>query len=465
MPADTALLRGWGRTAPSAARVVSPRSPEEISLLLKDIGSDKAAETSTRSYCIPRGLGRSYGDAAQSAGGTVVATDHFDHLGPIDQDTGSIRLGAGVSLERLLAHSLPHGWFLPVTPGTRHVSVGGAIAADVHGKNHHADGGFGLYTDALTLATPTGVHEVSPHSDPDLFWATLGGLGLTGVVTGATIRLRPVETSFIEVSTSRCPDLDSVMSAMEATDAEHRYSVAWIDTMSRGRSMGRSVLTQGDHASRSSLPPELRRQPLQPLPRARLRVPREAPQGLLNRATVSLFNEAWFRRAPKRPKTTFESIASYFYPLDGVVHWNLLYGRLGFVQYQFCVGPEHGQTIERVLALLSGRNIPSFLGILKRFGPANPGPLSFPMPGWTLALDLPIGIPQLQRTLIDLDELVVESGGRVYLAKDARLGPTQLSAMYPRLPEFEAVRARVDPQGVLGSDLSRRLGLTAQTRP
>jgi decaprenylphospho-beta-D-ribofuranose 2-oxidase len=343
--------------------------------------------------------------------------------------------------------------------------VGGAIAADVHGKNHHVEGGFGLYTEALTLATPTGVHELSPNSDPELFWATLGGLGLTGVVTAATIRLRPVETSYMEVSTSRCADLDSVMSAMESTDAAHRYSVAWIDTMARGRSMGRSVLTQGDHASRSSLPSGLRRRPLQPLPRTRLRVPLQAPQGLLNRASVSLFNEAWFRVAPKRPKTTFESIASYFYPLDGVAQWNLLYGRLGFVQYQFCVGPEKGHAIERALAMLSGRNIPSFLGILKRFGPANQGPLSFPTPGWTLALDLPMGLPQLQRTLMELDELVADNGGRVYLAKDSRLDPEHLSTMYPRLSEFDAVKRRVDPSGVLASDLSRRLGLTRPQLP
>jgi decaprenylphospho-beta-D-ribofuranose 2-oxidase len=461
MPADSTLLRGWGRTAPSAAHVVSPGSAEEISLLLKDLGSDGAA-TRSHAYCIPRGLGRSYGDAAQSAGGTVLTTDRFDYLGSIDPQSGSIRVGAGVSLERLLTHCLPHGWFLPVTPGTRHVSVGGAIAADVHGKNHHADGGFGRYTDALTLATPTGVHELSPHSDPELFWATLGGMGLTGVVTAATIRLRPIETSFMEVTTSRHSDLDSVMSTMEATDASHRYSVAWIDTMTGGRAMGRSVLTQGDHAVPGSLPTRLRHQPLQSLPRARLGVPREAPRGLLNRASVGLFNEAWFRAAPLRPKTTFESISSYFYPLDGVARWNLLYGRLGFVQYQFCVGPEQGQVVRRALTMLSGRSIPSFLGILKRFGPPNPGPLSFPIPGWTLALDLPVGMPQLQPTLLELDEMVAESGGRVYLAKDSRLNAALLSTMYPRLSEFEAVRQRIDPAGILESDLSRRLRLSPQ---
>jgi decaprenylphospho-beta-D-ribofuranose 2-oxidase len=464
MPADSTLLRGWGRTAPSAAHVVSPRSAEEISLLLKDLGSDDAAARA-HAYCIPRGLGRSYGDAAQSAGGTVVATDRFDHLGPIDPHTGSIRVGAGVSLERLLAHCLPHGWFLPVTPGTRHITVGGAIAADVHGKNHHADGGFGRYTDALTLATPTGVHELSPHSDPELFWATLGGLGLTGVVTAATIRLKPVESSYMEVTTSRHADLDSVMSTMETTDAAHRYSVAWIDTMTSGRAMGRSVLTQGDHAVRGSLPTRLRSQPLQPLPQARLRVPTQAPRGLLNRVSVGLFNEAWFRVASKKPKTAFESISSYFYPLDGVGQWNLLYGRLGFVQYQFCVGPQDGHVVGRALKMLSGGNIPSFLGILKRFGPANPGPLSFPMPGWTLALDLPVGNPHLQRTLLELDELVAESGGRVYLAKDSRLNAALLSTMYPHLSEFDAVRQRIDPAGVLESDLSRRLRLTPQRRP
>jgi decaprenylphospho-beta-D-ribofuranose 2-oxidase len=388
----------------------------------------------------------------------------FSGVGPIDQETGSVRVGAGVSLDDLLRHALPQGWFIPVTPGTRRVSIGGAFAADVHGKNHHVDGGFGRYTEAITIATPTGVHEVSPVSDPELFWATAGGMGLTGVITEATLRLAPVETSLVEVTTRRCPDLAAVMSAMEDTDDDYRYSVAWIDMMTSGRAMGRSVLTQGDHATRDSLPPAQRRDPLQPFPHPRLRIPIEAPTGLLNRASVRAFNEIWYRAAPKEPKTTLETMDSFFYPLDVVEHWNLLYGKFGFVQYQFCVGVEHGSVVERALNLLTSRRIPAFLGVLKRFGPASPGPLSFPIPGWTLALDLPVGAPALQTTLTEIDDLVAASGGRVYLAKDARLSPAHAAAMYPRLPEFDAVRRRVDPVGVLGSDQSRRLGLTKQAR-
>jgi decaprenylphospho-beta-D-ribofuranose 2-oxidase len=410
---------------------------------------------------IARGLGRSYGDAAQCAGGTVVDVRGLTGVGAIDPATGEVEVGAGTSLQVLLERSLPEGWFLPVTPGTRQVTVGGAIAADVHGKNHHRDGSFAPHVTALTLATPTGDRRVGPGptEDPELFWATAGGMGLTGVIVSACVRLLAVETDRMVVDTDRYGDLDSVMAAMEEGDSGYRYSVAWVDCTATGRHTGRAVLTRGDHARRADLPAGGRGAAPASPGTARLRVPRPGPRHLLNPLTVAAFNELWFRRAPRHRVGELLGVGGFFHPLDGVGDWNLLYGRRGFVQYQFVVGPERADVVARVIDLLSSHRVPSFLAVLKRFGASSPGPLSFPCQGWTLALDLPLGPPILGTLLDTVDELVAEAGGRIYLAKDARLRPDLLTAMYPRLGELAAIRRRVDPAGVLRSDLSRRLGI------
>lgn len=469
---QTRLLRGWGRTAPSAATVVRPEHAEEVLELLASAsapggrasaGTLHPSQPSSAVGTIARGLGRSYGDAAQRAGGLVVDTSALDGIGPVDPATGLVEVGGGASLEALIRQVLPQGWFVPVTPGTRHVSVGGAVAADVHGKNHHVDGSFCAHLSGVTLATPTGLHVVGPGDPPgdaDLFWATAGGMGLTGVVLSATVRLVPVETSWMVVDTERCEDLDDVMSAMEASDDRYRYSVAWVDCSAGRRSLGRSVLTRGDHAPSSALGTGRRlARSVAPARPSRLRVPAPAPGGLVNRHTIRAFNEAWFRRTPRRQTAALQRLDTFFYPLDGLGDWNLLYGRAGFVQYQFVVGPDQGELVRRAIEMTTEAASPSSLAVLKRFGPSDPGPLSFPMAGWTLALDFPIGPPGLPEVLDCLDELVAEAGGRVYLAKDARLRPELLAAMYPRAGELAAVRRRVDPTGVMGSDLSRRLGL------
>lgn len=248
------MLSGWGRTAPSMARVISPRTFDGVvqALSCPALGSSDSATTPR---LIPRGLGRSYGDAAQCAGGTVVDMVGFGHIGPLDPNTALVAVGGGVSLEELIRHFLPSGWFVPVTPGTRQVTVGGAIAADIHGKNHHVDGSFCRHVVSMTLVTPAGVFIVDQSSDPELFWATAGGMGLTGIVTEATLQMRPVETSWMVVDTARFSNLDDVMGEMEQTDENFRYSVAWVDCMASGRHMGRSVLTRGDHAPISALGP------------------------------------------------------------------------------------------------------------------------------------------------------------------------------------------------------------------
>ncbi|MEG3630884.1 FAD-binding protein [Streptomyces poriticola] len=452
MAADTTVsVTGWGRTAPTVARLIRPRTYEEVAAAVRDCGARGG---------IPRGLGRAYGDAAQNAGGAVLDMTGLDRIHAIDAEGGTVLCDAGVSLHRLMEVLLPLGWFVPVTPGTRQVTVGGAIGADVHGKNHHVSGSFSRHVLALELLTADGqVRSVRPGTT--LFDATAGGMGLTGVILTATVRLQPVETALMSVDTERAHDLDDLMARLAATDHRYRYSVAWIDLLARGAATGRAVLTRGDHAPLAALPDRCRarRRPLAfrtpRLPAA----PAFVPEGLLSRTTVGLFNALWYRAAPRARTGGLQRLPGFFHPLDGVPHWNRIYGRGGFVQYQFAVGYGREEALRRIVHRISERRCPSFLAVLKRFGDADPGWLSFPVPGWTLALDIPANLPGLGAFLDELDEEVAAAGGRVYLAKDARLRPELLAAMYPRLDDFRALRAELDPRGVFVSDLSRRLAL------
>jgi decaprenylphospho-beta-D-ribofuranose 2-oxidase len=435
-------FRGWGRTAPSVGRPVTATAAEV---------ADVVRRAGPRGL-IARGLGRSYGDPAQNAGGEVLLPLPTE-IGGVAAD-GTVRASAGTSLHDLMATLLPRGRFVPVTPGTRYVTVGGAIACDVHGKSHHVTGSFGRHVVDLDLVLASGeTRTVGPDRDPELFWATVGGLGLTGVVTAATLRTIPVETAYAEVTTQRLPDLDAVMGEMREGDRHFTYSVAWIDTLARGAALGRSVLSRGEHATRDRVTAD---EPLAPPRPPRLAVPFTPPANLVVPLGVRAFNEAWFRRAPRHRTGEIQSLAQFFHPLDGVAGWNRAYGPRGFVQYQLVVPDHEDATLVRVMEQISAARLPSFLAVLKRFGPGNDGPLSFPMAGWTLAYDVPAH-PGLAPLLARLDEQVVAAGGRVYLAKDARLHPALLPAMYPRLDEFRAVRERVDPDRVFRSDLARRL--------
>lgn len=457
MSADTVPVTGWGRTAPTAARLTRPRSYEEAVAAVRGCGARGG---------IPRGLGRAYGDAAQNAGGAVFDMTGLDRVHAIDADGGTVLCDAGVSLHRLMEVLLPLGWFVPVTPGTRHVTVGGAIGADVHGKNHHVSGSFSRHVLSFELLTADGEIRTVRRDTP-LFDATTGGMGLTGMILTATVQLQPVETSLMSVDTERARDLDDLMARLTATDHAYRYSVAWIDLLARGAATGRAVLTRGNHApldalrasgtpghgTRARRDPLAFRTPRFPAPPAFL------PEGLLNRTTVGLFNELWYRKAPRARTGRLQRIPAFFHPLDGVPHWNRVYGRGGLVQYQFVVGHGHEEALHRIVRRVSGHRCPSFLAVLKRLGDADPGWLSFPVPGWTLALDLPARLPGLGPLLDALDDEVAAVGGRVCLAKDSRLRPELLATMYPRLDDFRALRAELDPRGVFTSDLSRRLAL------
>ena len=452
-PEGPELLTGWGRTAPSAATVLRPTDAMAATrIATRAMGDD----TTGRAVAF-RGLARSYGDAAQNAGGTVIETTAMTAIDTFDAETGIIRAEAGLSIDALLRRTVPAGWFVPVTPGTRMVTLGGALAADVHGKNHHRDGSFAAHVLAVTLVTPDGtVQELAP--DDELFAATAGGMGLTGFVTHLTLRLTPVRTAYLEVETARARDLDALMGLLEQHDARHRYSVAWIDCLTGGAALGRGVITSGDHADPSSLQGRAADEPLAFAPRVHLRAPDFVPGGVLNRASVRAFNELWFRRAPAHPRTDVQHMATFFHPLDGVADWNRVYGPRGFVQYQYVVPFGAEDAVARSVRMLSDAGSASFLAVLKRFGAAGSGLLSFPMPGWTLSLDLPVR-PGLDRLLAALDDLVLAAEGRLYLAKDARMPRRMLEAGYPRLAAFRSVRARVDPDGRLATDLSRRLAL------
>lgn len=449
MSAETVSVTGWGRTAPTAARLIRPRTYEEAAAAVRDCGPRGG---------IARGLGRAYGDAAQNAGGAVLDMTGLDRVHVIDAADGIVLCDAGVSLHRLMRVLLPLGWFVPVTPGTRQVTVGGAIGADIHGKNHHICGGFSRHVLSFELLTADGEVRTVSRGTP-LFDATTGGMGLTGVILTATVQLQPVETALMSVDTERARDLDDLMARLSASDDRYRYSVAWIDLLARGAATGRAVLTRGNHAPLEALGTRARREPLAFRTSRLPAMPAHLPEGLLTRTTVGLFNELWYRKAPRARTGQLQSISAFFHPLDGVPHWNRVYGRGGLVQYQFVVGYGQEETLRRIVRRVSQRRCPSFLAVLKRFGDADPGWLSFPVPGWTLALDIPAGLPGLGALLDELDEEVAAAGGRVYLAKDSRLRPELLAAMYPRLDDFRALRAELDPRAVFVSDLSRRLSL------
>ncbi|MDD2858835.1 MAG: FAD-binding oxidoreductase [Candidatus Nanopelagicales bacterium] len=445
---DDRLLTGWGRTNPSLGRMHRCADAADV---------QRAVLAAGPRGVLARGLGRSYGDAAQSGGGTILDLQALDGI-TFDAAAGTVTAGAGASLDAVMRAVVPQGAFVPVTPGTRMITVGGAIGADVHGKNHHVDGTFGAHVQRLTLVDGSGeLRELTPDGpSASQFWATVGGMGLTGAVVEATFDMIPVTSSLMSVDTRRVRDLDEAMAHMAADDAQHRYTVAWIDSVSAS---GRGIITSGDHAPVEQLSAQQRESALAFAPKALATAPPVFPSGLLNTLTIRAFNEAWFRRAPKERVDELQSIGAFFHPLDGVQEWNRVYGPRGFLQYQFVVPDAAGHVVRTALDRLRSTGAPSFLTVLKRFGPANPAPLSFPQPGWTLAADVPAGIDGLGAALDELDELVSSVGGRLYLAKDSRQSPQMFARTHPRLHEWQQVRDALDPRGVFTSDLARRLSI------
>ncbi|AMO24429.1 FAD-binding oxidoreductase [Ramlibacter solisilvae] len=430
------LLHGWGRYPRSECDIAFPASESEC------------AQSLGRRPLIPRGMGRSYGDS--SLGDAVISTRYLDHFRSFDPATGLLRCAAGVTLADVLRTFVPKGWFPAVTPGTSFVSIGGAIASDVHGKNHHRDGTFTDHLLEMEVLLGDGRRvKASRTENEDLFHATCGGMGLTGIILEATLRLRPLPSGSMVQTALKLPHLDAALEAFE-THAQSSYSVAWIDCTAHGPKLGRSVLFLGEHDTQG---------PLDYRERTRLAVPIEAPSFATGSTALRCFNALYYARARAKASTRRVSLADYFYPLDAIQDWNRLYGRAGLLQHQFVLPVQSAaRGLRTILERVAASGCGSFLAVLKKFGAANDHFLSFPMAGYTLALDFKAGPREL--ALLDaLDEVVIDHGGRIYLAKDARMTQQVFRASYPRWHEFEAVRARWNAHGRFASRQSRRLGL------
>ena len=381
----------------------------------------------------------------------MIETTRFKGF-ELDPEQGTVTAGAGVTIGELLERLVPAGWMLPVVPGTQHVTVAGAIASDIHGKNHGVDGTFGTHLKGIGLMTSSGeLVELSPQADPEVFAATLGGMGLTGVIVWGRIGLRPVSSPLLSVDSDRVGNLDEALSVLLQPGGPYR--VAWLDLLSARPARG--VVTRAEHLTREAAG-TLRGEPTV---RPRATVPEWWPGGVLRPGAVRAFNELRFRRAPRTVRGHVESIGAHMFPLDVLDAWPRLYGPAGFLQYQLVVPRGAERVLETLIEQLRAARIPCYLAVLKDFGPANSGPMSFPIAGWTLTLDLPRSASGLTGVLDRFDELVAGAGGRVYLSKDARMRPGALAAMYPRVGEWRLARDRIDPEHVWRSDLALRTGL------
>jgi FAD/FMN-containing dehydrogenase len=416
--------RSWGLPGPFRHRVLAPASVDEIQLPADDVW-------------LPRATGRSYGDVALNEGHTLVDTRWLDRYVSFDPQSGILECEGGMLLSTIIDDLLPRGWFLPVVPGTRHVSVGGAIANDVHGKNHHAAGSFGDHVEGITLVRTDGNQiDATRSHNADWLAATIGGLGLTGLITRARLRLRRVGTGWMKVTARRFQGLETFFALNAEAERSSEYTVSWVDCLS-GAERLRGVLLAGDHVD--EVPADRPRAAFPAAPK-RVTWPLTPPVSLVNALSLRAFNSAYFHKAP-REATFLQPVWDYFWPLDKIEHWNRIYGPRGLLQYQFVVPPEHARaTITRVLEMLRSSGSGSFLAVLKTFGNRQaPGMLSFARPGLTLALDFP-NVPKVHALFIQLDECIRAAGGALYPAKDARGSSALFHGAYPRWAEFQQYR-------------------------
>ncbi len=444
-------ISGWGRTPQYQSKIFRPTSSAELRSVVDSIAANNE-------NVIGRGLGRSYGDAAFLAGENVIDLNFLNRILDVNYDSGEILVESGVSLDSLMRIFVPKGYFVPVTPGTRYVTVGGALASDVHGKNHHIDGSISDHISSFTLITENGQTTVDKELNQEYFNATRGGMGLTGIIETVKLKLVPIETSYVNVHTTRVQNLEALIKTMKDTDDNYKYSVAWIDCLSKGQFLGRSVLTQANDALLGDLDRSKIENARHFNTKSGLSIPFEFPISPLNKATIKAFNTMWYFKTKKGETDSVEHFASFFHPLDGIGEWNRIYGKTGFTQYQFVVPDNKEAELIEIVELLAKKEVSSFLAVLKRFGPKNGGYLSFPTKGWTLALDIAIQAG-LSEVLDQLDDLVVNANGRVYFAKDARVSPNHIHKMYPDIDKWRKVRNKLDPNRIFTSNLALRTKL------
>ena len=430
-------ISGWGGFPTQDAQVITPLSLSAYKTEIEHYQS-----------LIARGMGRSYGDS--SIAPTVLLTTLCDHFISFDKATGLLEVEAGVKLRDILTVTVKHGWFLPVSPGTSFITVGGAIASDVHGKNHHVAGTFGQHVASITILLGTGeVVTTSPAKLPDLFHATCGGMGLTGVILTATFQLIPVKSAFINQKTIKASSLEEACEAFEAGSTA-TYIVAWIDCLATGQNFGRSVLMLGEHADCGGLNLKIKDP---------INIPIYSPAALLNNLTMRALNTVYWAKAADNKKQSSQ-LLTYFYPLDAIGEWNKVYGKAGFLQYQFVLPKADGvANMRKLLIQIAQRGAGSFLAILKQLGPGNQNLLSFPIEGYSLALDFKVSTSVID-LLHRLDDMVVDMGGRVYLAKDALMREASFKTTYPNWEQFETVRHKYGAIGKFASNQSKRLGLS-----
>ena len=464
MELTTQSLYGWGRTAPSTAQVLSTADVDTIAQAVKQVADENSElPEHKRRGIIARGMGRSYGDPAQNGGGLVVDMTPLNRIHSIDPDTGIVDVDAGVTLDQLMKAALPYGLWVPVLPGTRQVTIGGAIGPDIHGKNHHSAGSFGNHVLSMELLVADGrvLHLEPTGETAELFWATVGGMGLTGIILRARIQMTFTETAYFIADTDRTDTLDETIAVhSDGSEVNYTYSSAWFDAISAPPKTGRSTISRGSLATLDQLKefaPKLAKDPLKFNAPQLMTVPDIFPSWTMNKLSLMAIGEAYYLMgSPSR--NDVKNLTQFYQPLDLIGEWNRGYGKAGFLQYQFVVPTDAVEPFKDIIYDIQSSGHYTALNVFKLFGEGNQAPLSYPMKGWNVCVDFPIR-PGLNEFLDRLDDQVMQFGGRLYLAKESRTSAEKFHKMYPELPGWLKTRRDIDPTGVFASDMSRRLEL------
>ena len=441
------LVSGWGLNKWAKVNTFTPKNLEELINFIKNSNSGSI---------LARGVGRSYGDAAQLDGQNIINLENFKTI-KLNTSNSTLTVGGGVTLREIIKEIVPLGFFLPVVPGTSNITIGGAVASDIHGKNHYQDGSFGNHITKISLIDGNGyLQELSPVIEKykEKFWATVGGMGLTGVIYEVNINLISISTSLIEVNTKRFNDIEALMIDMEKNLIDYKYSVAWIDSLHKNF---RGVLTRGNHLKLENLNLEKKQNPLIVKDIKDRSKPKYLTKIFLNKLTVKIFNTLWFYKSPRNEIGKHESISTFFHPLDQIKDWNKIYGSRGFIQYQFLVPNDSKEKIKFVLDYFKKNRVPCFLTVLKKFGKRNASHLSFPDEGWTLTTDIPNCVPKINEILNFLDKEIAKSGGKIYLTKDSMQSAYIFKRTYPNINIWKEIKKELDPEFKFISDISKRL--------